>query len=67
MKCCLLMNAASKSNSTILLKIYEKCPHDAHSCSTCVRILELNEGAPGKINNARKNDRRGCLYLSKFG
>ena len=67
MKCYLLMNLASKRNSTSSLKVYEKlCPHDDHSCSTCVRITKLNKRALGKVKNTSKNDRKGLPPLSKF-
>ena len=63
MKCYLLMNTASKRNSTISLKRYEKlCSHDEHQCSTCVSITKLNKRALGKIKNTSKNDRRGRPY-----
>ena len=55
MKCYLLMNLASKRNSTSSLKVYEKlCPHDDHSCSTCVRITKLNKRALGKVRTPAK-------------
>ena len=50
--CYLLTNTASKRNSTISLKMYEKlCPLDDHSCSTCIRIARLNKEALGKIKD----------------
>ena len=41
------------------------CPHDDHSCSTCVRITKLNKRALGKIKNTNKNYQRGCPSLLK--
>ena len=67
MKCYLLMNTASKRNSTIHKKTYEKlCPNDDHSCSTCVSITKLNKRALGKIKKTSKNDRSGRPSLLKF-
>ena len=65
MKCYLLMNMASKRNSTISLKMYEIwCPNDDYSCHA--RIAELSKGALGKTKNTIKNDRRGRPTLSKL-
>ena len=67
MKCYLLMNTASKRNSTISLKTYEnRCPHDDYSCGTRARITEISKGALGKMKNTIKNDRRGRPTLSKL-
>ena len=69
MKCCLLMNTASKRNiqHRISLKTYGNwCPYDNHSYRTCERIAKLNKEALGKIKNTNKNDRRGCASLLKF-
>ena len=67
MKCYLLMNTASKRNSTISHKTYENwCPHDEHFCQTCVRVTELSKGALGKIKNISTNDRRGRPSISKL-
>ena len=66
MKCYLLMNTASKRNSTISLKIYGNWyPHDEHFCQTCVRVTELSKGALGKVKNISINDRRGRPSISK--
>ena len=67
MKCYLLTKTASKRNSTISLNSYENwCPHDDHSCRTCVRVTKLNKGALGKIKNTSENDRRGHPSISKL-
>ena len=64
MKCYLLMNMASKRNSTISLIMYENwCPNDDYSCHA--RIAELSKRALGKTKNTKKNDRRGRPTLSK--
>ena len=65
MKCYLLMNMASKRNSTISLKMYENWyPNDDYSCRA--RIAELSKGALGKMKNTIKNDRRNRPALSKL-
>ena len=67
MKCYLLMNRASKRNSTISLKTYENwCQHDEHSCQTCVKVTEISKGTLGKIKNISINDRRGRPSISKL-
>ena len=67
MKCFLLINTASKRNSTISLKTYENwCPNDDHSGRTCVRVTELNIAALGKIKNTSKIDRRAVHLFQNY-
>ena len=67
MKCYLLMNTASKRNSTISLIAYENwCPQDDNWCRTCARITQLCKGSLGKIENTSKNYWKSRPSLSKF-
>ena len=67
MKCYVLMNAASKRNSTISPKTYENwCPEDDHLWGTCVRVTQSCKGGLGKIKNTSRNYRRDRPSLSKL-
>ena len=67
MKCYLLMNIASKRNSTISIIAYENwCPQDDNWCRTCVRVKKLCKGSWRKIENTSKIYRKCRPSFSKI-
>lgn len=66
MKCNLLVHTTWR-NSIITIKTYENwCPHDEHSCSTCVKVAELSEGALENLRTPAKMTEEAVHFFENY-